>query len=362
MKKKIGFSIYVLMVLLGALGMHQYLRSTATKDILPIIMSIRHHESPMRTPGTFREDFSDSSSLSELIFYGDTAFAFKYKKSTRQKHPFAGAWFPLENVDIDFSRYDLLLLDLRTKHSRRIPFNLSVQNKKETHQYVRNFIDVVKGQRKYVLRIDEFHTPIEWYETNNISQAEIPAIDLSLVEALSVESCHLIKPGQEDKIIINQMLLKKELGLTYFFLIFGTIATLFLGWLVILRPYSAKSEIVHVPIKMVETKEQEPLEKQIVQFLGANYTNPNLTLDDLKDQFYKSKGELSRMIREETKMTFPKYLNYLRIQEAKRLLKAGKYKTVAEVGYEVGFNSPSNFIRVFKGTVGISPKKFTEDQ
>ena len=361
MKKKYWFSLYCLSILVIAIAVQQYLSANSEKNIFPILMSIRDHEAPLRTPGTFKEDFSDSASLSELIFYGDTAFSFKYRKSTRQKHPFAGAWFPLENVEIDFSAYDVLELDVRTKYSRRIPFNLSVQNKKETHQYIRNYIDVVKGQRKYFLRIDEFHTPIEWYETNNIAQSEIPAIDLSLVEALSIESCHLLKPGQEDKITINTMILRKELGLAYFFLSLAIVVLLAAGWLWIYKPYKTKAQIVHVPIKMVETKENVPLGQKVVAFLGANYTNPNLTLENLNEQFFKGKAELSRIIREETKMTFPKYLNYLRIEEAKRLLKEGKFKTVAEVGYEVGFNSPSNFIRVFKGTEGVSPKKFLED-
>jgi AraC-like DNA-binding protein len=48
------------------------------------------------------------------------------------------------------------------------------------------------------------------------------------------------------------------------------------------------------------------------------------------------------------------------VEEAKRILKNGDYKTIAEVGYAVGFNSPSNFIRVFKGEVGVSPKAYSE--
>ena len=37
------------------------------------------------------------------------------------------------------------------------------------------------------------------------------------------------------------------------------------------------------------------------------------------------------------------------------------YKTIAEVGYTVGFNSSSNFIRVFKSLEGMSPKAFVEE-
>ena len=59
--------------------------------------------------------------------------------------------------------------------------------------------------------------------------------------------------------------------------------------------------------------------------------------------------------------TFPQYLGFLRINEAKRILLTKDFKTVAEVGYTVGFNSSSNFIRVFKSQEGQSPKSFAEE-
>ena len=103
------------------------------------------------------------------------------------------------------------------------------------------------------------------------------------------------------------------------------------------------------------------IEDQIIAFLAKNYNNPDLTLEDLKSEFGKGKAEISNIIKDTTKLTFPRYLNYLRIEEAKRVLKSGDFKTVAEVGFLVGFNSSSNFIRVFKTQEGVSPKKFLED-
>ena len=128
------------------------------------------------------------------------------------------------------------------------------------------------------------------------------------------------------------------------------------------NPFKFTTQVVHVPIQRTQFEKTEKLGHKIITFLGENYSNPDFTLSDLTTEFRKNTNEISKIIREETKLTFPKYLNYLRIEEAKRILTSGNYKTVSEVGYIVGFNSPSNFIRVFKSQVDTSPKKFADDQ
>ncbi len=88
--------------------------------------------------------------------------------------------------------------------------NLSVQNNLETHQYVRKVIEIQKDQNEYHLRLDEFETPASWYEENDISQVDIPEPDLSKVEALSFESCQLIKANDPDGFRITKMILTKN--------------------------------------------------------------------------------------------------------------------------------------------------------
>lgn len=178
---------------------------------------------------------------------------------------------------------------------------------------------------------------------------------------MSLESCQLLKAGTDDSFTVNQLVLKKETTGTIVIVIL--IAILVIGglYLLIFKPFSSKTEVVYVPIKPVEYKKSASLEDKILDFLAQNYTNSNLTLNDLKTEFGKGSAELSKLIKDQTKMTFPKYLSYLRIEEAKKLLLKGDFKTVSEVGYTVGFNSPSNFIRVFKSQEGISPKKYIEE-
>lgn len=329
-------------------------------DILPVLIKIKDHKKPNRTPDTFAEDFTESASKASLQFNDGSSFTVKYSKSEREGHAFAGCFFPLENVDIDFSKYDEIEVEISTKHARRIPFNLSVQNKKETHQYIRNFIEIEEGKTSYTLKINEFYTPTSWYERNNTTQVEIPLQDLAKIEAISFESCQLLEKGVEDEITISKLILSKNLDLLFQVTIFVFILIEFGFAIVFLGIFRKKAEIVHVPIKAVEYKKTESLIDKVLAFMSENYTNPNLTLNDLSNEFGKGNAELSKLLKEETKLSFPKYLSYLRIEEAKRILRRGDFETISEIGYIVGFNSPSNFIRVFKGQEGVSPKKFLD--
>jgi AraC-like DNA-binding protein len=62
------------------------------------------------------------------------------------------------------------------------------------------------------------------------------------------------------------------------------------------------------------------------------------------------------------KQTFGKgvfeYYQYMRMQEAARLLKE-KHLTVSEVGYQLGFSNLSHFSRVFEQHIGMKPKKYS---
>ena len=70
---------------------------------------------------------------------------------------------------------------------------------------------------------------------------------------------------------------------------------------------------------------------------------------------------LSDALKAETGKTAMEHLHLYLIDEAKNLL-LEPGKTVAEVAYQLGYEYPQYFSRLFKKKVGISPKKFQEDR
>ena len=63
------------------------------------------------------------------------------------------------------------------------------------------------------------------------------------------------------------------------------------------------------------------------------------------------------MLFRSTGMSVIRYVNRLRVEASKRLLIGSKLR-VNEIAYQVGFESPKYFYRVFKAAAGASPAAF----
>ena len=100
--------------------------------------------------------------------------------------------------------------------------------------------------------------------------------------------------------------------------------------------------------------------KKVIEYINLNYQNDDssLSLDALSKYTYVSANQLSRIFKKNTGTTIPKYILSKRISEAKKLLTRGF--SVTDTATAAGFRDYSNFIRVFKKNVGVSPGKYAE--
>lgn len=80
------------------------------------------------------------------------------------------------------------------------------------------------------------------------------------------------------------------------------------------------------------------------------------TISELARVAGTSPRNLSRLFRKETGMAPGVWKRQARMREALALLAAGK--SVSEVAFEVGYESPSNFIAVFHRTFGQTPGRY----
>ncbi len=95
---------------------------------------------------------------------------------------------------------------------------------------------------------------------------------------------------------------------------------------------------------------------EALNYMRANYQN-KIYLEEVCRIAMMSPTYFSYVFKQITGRTFTEYLNYLRIMQAKELL-TNSSKTVSGISYEVGFNDPAYFDRVFKKEVGMSPGKY----
>lgn len=93
----------------------------------------------------------------------------------------------------------------------------------------------------------------------------------------------------------------------------------------------------------------------VLDYIDSNLEK-DLSLKFLEQHFYINRFYLTRLFKKVTNSTLHEYIQYKRISKAKKLLSDGY--NVTEACMKSGFNDYSNFLRMFKRTVGISPGKY----
>ena len=99
--------------------------------------------------------------------------------------------------------------------------------------------------------------------------------------------------------------------------------------------------------------------KGIVGYLGEHFAEP-LTLSAVAAQFGLSPQYFSTFFRENFGRTFTQHVNYLRIEQAARLLRETDLP-VMEIAFNVGFDNFSYFIKRFREVYGVSPSHYRKD-
>lgn len=111
-------------------------------------------------------------------------------------------------------------------------------------------------------------------------------------------------------------------------------------------------------LKLVNLSEASGYEhaEGIISYIKAHKAD-NITLHEIAAYFYFSPCHTSRLIRKKTGLTFPQYLNKIRLAEAKELLRSSNLD-IKKIADTVGYNEASHFNRIFKKTLGLSPSKY----
>lgn len=113
-----------------------------------------------------------------------------------------------------------------------------------------------------------------------------------------------------------------------------------------------KPEVEHSPhIEVV---------KKVIGFLVNNYKQ-KLELQEIANHVGLSPYYLERLFKEETGETPRSYLEKIRIDKAVYLLKNTSL-TNLEVSYETGFQSSSNFYKVFRCLQNCSPSEYRKQK
>ena len=98
--------------------------------------------------------------------------------------------------------------------------------------------------------------------------------------------------------------------------------------------------------------------EKVKAYIGENYMK-KISLNELAALAGFSVSYLSKIFKEETQKSISAYINYVRIENAKKLLTTTDISLV-DLAYIVGFEEQSYFTKVFKKLEGIAPGKYRD--
>ncbi len=117
-------------------------------------------------------------------------------------------------------------------------------------------------------------------------------------------------------------------------------------------------KVNHAHVKIVNATDFSFCEK-LSQILNSELNNPDLKSDELGHLLGLSKAQAYRKITSLTGMSPNTLIRELRLRKSLKALKSN-YKTVAEIAYDIGFNSPTYFTRVFRNRYAVLPTSFAK--
>jgi two-component system response regulator YesN len=94
-----------------------------------------------------------------------------------------------------------------------------------------------------------------------------------------------------------------------------------------------------------------------LEFIEENYYRNDLSLNMIAAHLKLSPGYFSSLFHEKVGKTFVEYLTYVRMENAKKLLRTTN-KKLSIIGYEVGYQDNHYFSYLFKKTEGCTPTEY----
>ena len=111
-----------------------------------------------------------------------------------------------------------------------------------------------------------------------------------------------------------------------------------------------------------DNKDKERYSAEAIRkYVDDNFTDPDLSLDKTAKNFSYNPKYVSAVFKKQFGVTFKKYLNTLRIQNACALMEKG-FVGIQNIAFLSGFNDGLYFSKVFKEQMGISPSEHEKEQ
>lgn len=158
----------------------------------------------------------------------------------------------------------------------------------------------------------------------------------------------VIALNEVSRIEVEQVLYLLEMELKNKYAQYSYIANACIDWILLILQRNIKNQIY-----------SDPLWGKLLSYISENYAT--VTLLEAVHIVGVSTGYFCRIFKQAFGMTFHNYVDNIRVQRAKNLLKFTDY-SISVIGERVGYvNNPSSFYSDFKKITTKTPKEYRED-
>lgn len=109
-------------------------------------------------------------------------------------------------------------------------------------------------------------------------------------------------------------------------------------------------------VKSFSTSQYSPVVGKCIDYIKINFYN-KISLNTISNEIGISPSHLSRSFKKETNLTITEFINKVKIEEAKFLIKQNEL-SITDIALKVGFENHNYFCSVFKKLTSYTPKEY----
>lgn len=311
-------------------------------------------------------DYAEKGNSSIDSFSSVTgSISMKYTLREGFRTPYAGLQISSGEY-LNLSDYNLVKIKISSAKSEKIRFilicfidNFSYSTNPLSSIYLIKEIPVTPGLKSFNIPLSEFRIEKWWYEVNGLEPFDKKIIpDFGKVSAVNIENAESFGFNRWDEIKISGITFYKSAKKMWFIFSLSVIIYFIIVAVIRKTVFSKKIKPVFIDYKKIEFKKNISTDHgNIFRIIADNYTNPELSVEKTAELSNTDVTKISKNIKNISGLSFPQYLNALRMTEAKRLLAETDAKII-EISFAVGFGNLSHFNRCFKSSEKISPKDY----
>jgi two-component system response regulator YesN len=106
----------------------------------------------------------------------------------------------------------------------------------------------------------------------------------------------------------------------------------------------------------LEDKNYSEIVAKVMDIIKDYYMD-DLTLEGLANEVHVTPQYLSKIFKQDTGITFKTCLTDMRLTKAKVQMISTK-DSIKDIAYQVGYNDPNYFVRLFKKVTGFTPGEY----